>query len=169
MATRLPEWIEPLRLAEKGVRLKGEIALSRMPRLGESLFDRSGQVSIDILFSKDVNGIPSAKGLVQARLQLLCQRCMAPMDLDINMELKLELLADEGVINRLKDFDPLYVATGPMSLAGLIEDELILTLPFAPRHTEGQCSLDAQTGVPSIQPVAPGSPFAVLSRLKNSK
>ena len=164
MATRLPELIEPLRLAEKGVRLNGKMELSRMPRLGASLCDQTGQVFIDILFTRGDDRVPYAKGAVKTRLKVLCQRCIEPMDLDIETEMKVELLVGEKAVGRLEDYEPLAVTPESMSLVEFIEDEIILALPIAPMHPEGQCPSDGQFEYAATGRLT--NPFAVLSKLK---
>jgi uncharacterized protein len=166
MATRLPELIEPLRLAEKGVRLGGEIELSRMSRLDKALGAQTGQVSIDVLFSKDENGVPTAQGAVKARLKVLCQRCMEPMTLDIEAGIKVELSVNEEAIGQDGDYESLFIGPGPVSLVEFVEDELILALPIAPRHPEDQCPSGGRLKQQDATPGRSANPFAALSKLK---
>jgi uncharacterized protein len=53
-----------------------------------------------------------------------------------------------------------------LSIAGLIEDEVLLSLPLAPRHPEGACA----SRLPAAQP-AEGMPkaFAQLAALKSPR
>ena len=51
MLDRLPEYIDPVHLADKRGALKGQIPLSSLDRLAEFLADDKGAVSIDLFFS----------------------------------------------------------------------------------------------------------------------
>jgi uncharacterized protein len=166
--TWLPEFIEPIRLADKGARLTGKIELSRMPRLGSSLCDTDGTVFIDLSFSKNKGGVRYINGVLKTELSVICQRCMEPMSLVISTEVNLELINSLAAAARMPhNYEPLLVNAEPISLVELIEDELILALPLSPLHPENECG--AVGLVKDVTVHATPNPFAVLSKLKSSK
>ena len=72
-----------------------------------------------------------------ATLQLRCQRCLGPLSHEVDTDEILVLAASQAEI----DADPLtvdmpsrVVAGKEMAVRDLVEDELILALPYAPRH-----------------------------------
>jgi hypothetical protein len=67
-----------------------------------------------------------------------------PAQLDYSLGLSNTLLLaspGEELVDAVADPDALdYIeASNELSVAGLIEDEILLCLPFSPRHTEGDC------------------------------
>jgi uncharacterized protein len=113
---------------------------------------------------------------VQANLVLECQRCLGPLILPIDRTTVFELVRRESDLSDDEpDEDDLdapeqIVGSPKFDLCELLEDELILEVPYVPRHD--QCpetaELDAQADeIASRQ--EPPSPFAVLGQLKKGK
>jgi uncharacterized protein len=58
----------------------------------------------------------------------------------ISCDVALQIISDESKLERLDDNEDAIVAPDKViSVAELIEDELILAMPMIPRHEEGQC------------------------------
>ncbi|HEX4883906.1 MAG TPA: YceD family protein, partial [Casimicrobiaceae bacterium] len=70
-----------------------------------------------------------------------CQRCLAPVDVPVGQATLLLLARDEADLVRLDEASEheVVAAREPLDPLVLVEDELLLTLPFAPRH-EGDCA-----------------------------
>ncbi len=168
MSTRLPEHVEPLRLAELGRSFQGRIPVSRLRRLGQSLSSLEGEVDVALEFSSDAQGRRRIAGRIRATLEVVCQRCLEPMVLELCPEPHLGLVESEAEAEALgDDLEPLVVSEGPMSLADIVEDELILSLPLVPMH-----ALEACPGASFSAKGAEGqrtreSPFAVLAQIKH--
>ncbi len=164
MLEQLPVIIEPLRLAETGRRLHGRLPLAEFKRLAPELHEVRGEVEVELEFGKDELHIAYLRGHLRTRLQLICQRCLQPMALPVDAKFALGLVTtDEAAEQLAADYEPLMVS-GPMQLPEIIEDELILAVPFAPLHPAGQCP--AQSGQEGPQEDKVPHPFAVLARLK---
>ena len=164
MLEQLPVIIEPLRLAEAGRQLHGRLPLAEFRRLAPALHEVRGEVEVEIEFGKDELHIAYMRGRLRTQLQLICQRCLQPMALPVDAEFALGLVTTDEAAEQLPaDYEPLMVS-GPMELAGIIEDELILAVPFVPLHPIGQCP--AQTGQEGRLEDKTPHPFAVLARLK---
>jgi DUF177 domain-containing protein len=52
MLDRLPEYIDPLQLADKRAELKGEIPLSSLDRLADTLLNDTGTVAVDLFLAE---------------------------------------------------------------------------------------------------------------------
>jgi len=98
---------------------------------------------------------------LQGACTLRCQRCLGELNYPVDMTSRLLLLpADKlGEVEDDDDVDAIE-AEPRLDVLALIEEELLLDLPFAPRHPEGEC-VPATNG---LQQKA--SPFAVLAGLK---
>ena len=70
----------------------------------------------------------------------MCQRCLGRLDWPVDQATEVLLAGDERELAALDDASEgeVILADGPLDPAELVEDELVLTLPFAPLH-EGPC------------------------------
>jgi len=168
--------IDNLNFAKKGERLEGQLDLKACPRLvellqsqapdviNEKLLD-SASAKIDILLQgeMDAQGRSFIHAEIKANLSTYCQRCFAPLPLSLTLNfsyLIAEVSQEAGEEFTLDDHDE-YDLQEPdkmMSVAALIEDELIMALPIAPVHDFDCVELTRQV---SEKP----NPFAALKDL----
>ena len=94
----------------------------------------------------------------------VCQRCLQPFRLTVEVDRRFRFVATEGEAEALDgDSDEDVLALGPtFDLIGLIEDELVLAWPLVPRHA--QCSQPAHQA--GGEAAAQDGPFAALAALK---
>jgi uncharacterized protein len=163
---------DALDLATRGEALGGEVDVSRRPRIADRLAPKTipAPVSWQIAGARDALGRPMLVVTVEGNLPLVCQRCLQPFDAPIAQRSELLLARDDAELERLdaEDAEVLSAAT-PLDAMTLVEDEILLWLPFAPRHPEGQCPADvvATSGPDRAGPVqAKTSPFARLAALR---
>ena len=72
---------------------------------------------------------------------LTCQRCLGSMPYTVEVERTLYLARNEAELERL-DALPDSDAIKPgetLSMVDLVEDEVLLSLPLAAMHAEGEC------------------------------
>jgi len=142
MSKAPPERIYPLRLAHQGETLSGGVGLEQMPRLAEMLHEAAGRVDFELRFGRDDGGQARVLGRIGARLVVLCERCLEPMGLDVERQVRLVLVRGDAEAAALgATNDPLLVDDQPVSLSGLLEDELILAMPNFCRHPRGACEV----------------------------
>lgn len=164
---RLPERIDPHRLAEGKRILQGSLELNTMPRLGAYLTGSGGKVQVEMEFGRDEEGIPFVRGHLETEVEIACQRCMGSFRLPLQSRFLLGVVSEEKEADRLPEhYDPLVAGHEPVVLKDLVEDELILSLPIVPRHPEGECP------APPVERDEPESkrenPFSVLAHLKTN-
>lgn len=178
MSERLPEHIEPLRLARSLRLLQGQIPLARFTRLQEVIAPTEGAVEVSLSFSVDTQGQAIVAGQICCTLQLICQRCMQAMDWPVASEFTLAFIESESEIALLgAAYEPLLLEQPMLSLVEMIEDELLLVLPIVPSHPLDQCEaaeLLADEPEQLTEPVVVDAaekvnPFAVLAGLKDLK
>lgn len=178
--TRLPVHIDPFRMAETRRLLEGKYALNDMTRLGESLQDTEGEVSVSLEFGIDNEGIRFIRGRVQAEVSLICQRCLEVMRYPIDSEFVLGLVRSMAEAEALPShYEPLVVDDEPQYLRDIIEDELLLALPIVAMHEQDACRAELNLGTTKQSEkaqeekdtgaVASDSPFAVLADLKKDR
>lgn len=156
------ERVHAYRMARDGASRRGAIALSDMSRLIPLLSNDQGAARFELDFLLDPQLRPLVTGSVQATLELICQRCLEPMSLDLDLELRLGIVrSDEEAVALPKEYEPLVLKTDSVSLATLVEDELILGLPAAPLHPAGSCRPPA--GAQGRAEGSSGGPFSNLT------
>lgn len=162
-----PPAIDPTRFARDGSRLTGVISPAQLPRLAQELFDDSGAVEYRVQGSVTPKGEPALRVELAVDIAVPCQRCMErlPIRLDVGhtVVLSREVEELEPVSEEDEDVDSIpLVAT--VDLLDFIDQEVMLSLPLAPRHAEGECEVR-----PDTEPdLTKASPFAVLSQLKRT-
>lgn len=108
---------------------------------------------------------PTLQLTLQGEVEVVCQRCLGSMRLPLQIRTAITLFADEEKLEDAELEDESIeglVIERELDLLALIEDEILLALPYAPRHDV--CALKVEPGAK----VAAGkpNPFAVLAALK---
>ena len=126
-------------LADEGRRVDLEVPLARLARLEGLLASHEGTVQGHVAFARE-DGRIVADVEFDASLTLTCQRCMEPMPVQLEGGSRVVLLEkEEDAADVPQEFETALAPNGRLRLAGLIEEELLLALPAAPRHAAGQC------------------------------
>lgn len=134
--------IDPLAFARAGEGLSGTLAASELTRLADVLVGPMADVRYSVAGLCDASSRPALRLLVEAEVPLCCQRCLQPFLYALRADVTLLLARDEAELARWEELDPLcdgIVAEAHMDIKALVEDELLLGLPMAPRHAEGAC------------------------------
>lgn len=168
MSGVLPVSVDPIRLADQSAQLRGILPVARMPRLAQLCGSDFGEAEVDLRFAKEADsGLRSLQGRVRVTLDCRCERCLERFHLPIQTEVSLRIVsADER--GWADDSDVLEV-NGPMALAEIVENELILALPMVPMHPQDQCpaaALLAKAGNDEPSPTRRENPFGALAALR---
>lgn len=176
------ETIEPLALATSGRIFEGRLPVSSLPRLLPMLVlddtDTQHEVEYVLEFGKDEGGTPRITGSVTATLPVMCQRCMGMMELPVTTQTQLGIVATREAAQQLPErYEPLLLPADEdddgISIASIVEDELILALPLVAMHNKEDCPqgdafLGTKDGQEDAATMQRENPFAVLSQLKTS-
>lgn len=135
------------------------IELSRFARLSGQLESAEGSADFEVRGSEE-DGKPFLSLTVRAQLTLRCQRCLGELRFPLFVHSRLMLV--EAGVDWPEDeiaeerFDAIP-AHGELDLLELVEDEILLALPIAPRHAS--CELPA-----AGRGLGQASPFAGLAQ-----
>lgn len=139
-----PGTFDAYRLArERGV-LEGTLDAMASDRLADRVADvddMPGEIAWRISGIANSLGRPALAIELDGQVPLECQRCLEPFIFPIAQRTVTVLARDEAEADALDaDSDEeVLVADHPLAAAELVEDELLLTLPFAPMHEPGAC------------------------------
>ena len=153
-------FIDSVDFARNGKEIRGVIAVSELPRLGDFLAKPGG--SLSYIVSGFREGDSNMLGIsLQGACTLRCQRCLGELEYPVDMTLRLLLLPADR-LDEVEDDDDVEAIEAELRLdvLALIEEEMLLELPFAPKHPDGECA----PAMNDLQQKA--SPFAVLAGLK---
>lgn len=151
---------------------QGDISLTELPRV-YALRDSNqpDDTPLHIKLAVKKNG-----AVIMWRLQTdgtlwqTCQRCLEPVAVDLHTDSELALLQDEThiallaedtesiLLDELTEGDKLY-------LLSMIEDELLVDLPMAPKHDDCEMAV-SQVGELPETVEEKENPFAMLAGLK---
>ncbi|WP_065340207.1 YceD family protein [Azoarcus olearius] len=153
---------DPFRFAVEARSLAGKVGVAALERLADALAGTEGDVEYRIAGSLDKQGKPRLQLIVKGCLELRCQRCLEGMSWALAVDRVLQPFrsGEEIPDEELEDdeVDAIEVESG-LDVVGLVEDEILLALPIAPRHES--CGPAGQEGADGK-----ASPFAVLAGLR---
>lgn len=167
--------VDSSELTRLGQTVCGQAALSHFKRLTKGLPAQGENVAEwSVRGMEDVTGQQALEVHVRANVVLQCQRCMQNMTHPVDSTSVLQVVQSESEIDALEDqqdsdpdtwIEPV-LASRRLNLLELVEDELILSVPYVPKHAT--CSHDAAPQSPADDEPAAKSPFSVLTQLKKN-
>lgn len=175
-----PDRLDVRAFAQNAASLKGSVLLSNCERLAQDLYREEPDFSSkSIHWQASGESVPVSGGIAQSWLHLSiqalvpmpCQRCLQGMLESVDIRRSFRFVRDEAEANAQDDEaeEDLLVASKQFDLLSLIEDELIMALPFAPVHEV--CPVSVKLNVTSDEYEAALSEkpkaFAALGDLKS--
>jgi len=155
--------IDSLYFARNGKQISGEAQLADLPRLHDLLESTQGTLSYVIRGSVDKQDNPVLNLGVVGHCRLMCQRCLQGMDHSIHLEARL-VLREQAELDVLEDEDDEFdsiLADAKLDVLDLLEEEILLSLPIAPKHGLGGCQAKVEAALQQET-----HPFAALAKLK---
>jgi uncharacterized protein len=138
----LPKLINPRRLADIGSSFSGLTPITHMQRLKDLLFAQESDVNVEIFFGRDEAGLVYVKGNLKGDFILQCQRCLQAFDYKMVRSFSLSpVVSDAQAMALPSQYDPLLMEEESIPLLQVVEDELLLGLPFVPMHDLKDCSV----------------------------
>jgi DUF177 domain-containing protein len=152
-------FIDSVDFARYGREIRGEIAVSALPRLADMLAKADGELTYIICGRQEAD-----RDILELALQgvctLRCQRCLEELEYPVSLVSRLWLLPADRLDEADEDEMDAIEADPKLDVLALVEEELLLALPFSPMHPVGECA----PATPDLR--LKDSPFAVLAGLK---
>lgn len=161
--------IDSLEFARTAQELRGCVPVARLTRLRDCLSDSHGEVNYAVTGGRDEQRRPVLKVDISGNLRLQCQRCLAGFEYPVGLSSTLLLVrAGEAMSANAEDPEaPDCIEASPeLDVVALVEDEILLGLPFAPRHPEDACRSAWGAGE---RATGERSAFARLAELKHPR
>ncbi len=132
--------IDSIDFASNGKELRGETPIEALPRLGDMLANSRGTLTY-VVRGLRIADRYMLEVVLSGVCHLRCQRCLGELVYPVDMTSRLQLVPAEDLDEvEANDDVECIEATSQMDVLALIEDELLLGIPFAPRHPDGACS-----------------------------
>ncbi len=176
MSGPIPLRLDPYRLIGQAAHLRGTVSLQSMARLKEATQGlATHDANVELWFSTDASGLCTVSGNYSAKVIMTCQRCLRPADIELRGNLELALLSSEdesALVNAEREYLRLD-EDGKLNTRGLIEEELLLSLPLIPVHgNDADCDETMlrilKKNSSEGESRARQNPFEVLKRLKTN-
>ena len=152
-------------LADEDRQLELAVPIANLARLAPLLDRPVGMATGRIAFSR-AQGRITADVWLEALLEVRCQRCLGPMSLPVRSQSRVTLVASESEADAVPpELEVVLAPEDRVRLAELVEEELLLALPGAPRHDEGNCPASSVGAAPEELKGPVQKPFADLGRL----
>jgi len=166
-------------LAEDGGAISGEQPVQMHERLMAETQGRGGELPVTWSAAGELRNPGHVHPEVWLHLKadtvlsLTCQRCLGPVDVPIAIERSFRFVPDEAMAaaqDEESEEDVLALSRS-FDLVELIEDELLMELPLAPRHEicPEQVKLAAADEEFESASSQRDNPFAMLGKLKTPK
>ncbi|MFW6092787.1 MAG: YceD family protein [Pseudomonadota bacterium] len=152
MNTRPDERLPYRDLARQGARVSRSVPGDALKRLAD-VAPGYGTLSIELAFSLDQDGRSWVTGSAEASVEATCQRCLESFATPLWVGFELCIVKDAGLASELaNDVDVLAVDKDAVTLAEVVEDELILAVP------ERLCTEEPCPYAPALSYPAPDAP-----------
>jgi len=150
MANLMLECVPPTELANRGQVIEITNKISNFSRLCEIIVEDLGEVSAAKIPSKwrqapvDIKlrfgwndahpGIPALEGQVSTRVALVCQRCLNPFELELDVGLNLLLPPTGAAPDEHEGLEVWEFDENDVRPADIVEEALIMALPLSALH-----------------------------------
>ena len=151
----------------------GTVRIGEWERARESLVDPDVEIGYRVAGGADAEGRPMLTLELTGTVQLICQRSLHPMPFELGRRTRVLLAGDKRELeawDREVEDAEVVLADQPLDLETLLEDEFLLSLPYAPLCDDPACDekLRNAQGDAAGRARSPeaddANPFSVLKR-----
>ena len=177
-----PDRLDVRSFAQDAAQLSGTLLLSKLERLAQDLYLVDADLASKTLqWEASGRSVPISGGAAQPWLHLKislhapmqCQRCLSAVEMPVEIARDFRFVKNEEEANAQDDDaeEELLVTSKQFNLLELIEDEVIMALPFAPVHEVCPVAVKLASSSEEFEEalVAKPNAFAALGVLKKAK
>ncbi len=130
--------------ARAGSTIARHFSAAELPRLREAGGLDGSSIEAEFQFSL-FEGKPAVAGELHGTAVLTCQRCMRPVDIELDDTFQV-ILVDEERNDEPGGYEPVVVNASRLDLAWLAEEQALLALPLVPMHEREDCAAAGASG-----------------------
>jgi uncharacterized protein len=148
-----------------------EVPFADLPGMPAEWAAATGMVHATLRFARE-QGLPVADVAIEGSVPMICQRCLEPMRQELASSSRVAIVSSSAQADTVPaEWETVLASDGQLSLAALIAEEVLLSLPVVPRHalardceTPGEQVLESVAAAPA-QLTETQRPFADLRAL----
>jgi uncharacterized protein len=168
----LPRSVNIRKAVTRNACYEGCLTAEELPQFAANLRVENGPLRLRVEFAEDDEGQQYAAVAMRAPVTLECQRCLGPLQLELESDSRLALIhTDEQARQLPEHYEPL-IAVEEVDLWAIAAEELALAMPVVAYHDVDECPVrTSEIGADEDQDktvAAKDSPFNVLSSLLDS-
>ncbi len=163
-------------MAHGGLTWEREFSGIRFERMVDVAVSATPNVNLQLKFGL-LDRRPVVHGQMQAGVELICQRCMAPMVYQVSEAFDLMVVDAETALSQVPESHEPWLANAlRLHVLELVEEQLLLALPLIPKHAEDCIELNDLTGsgvdeslaapAPKLKPVPEDAEAAELTEVQ---
>ena len=143
------------KLADSRAAFEFEIPVAELPDIPPEFGAGNGLVQAQVRFGRE-QGFAVADVELRAQLQVVCQRCMAPMPLTVESHSPVLVVETEREAEEAPaGWETFLAPEGRLSLAALVAEEVLLAIPIVPLHDAGPSCAAAAPDAVAATPAGP--------------
>ena len=136
---QLERYVDATRCAHAELELARDFNLDALPRLQEAGAKARSGLSLRLRFLRLAENT-AVDGTLSGQLELVCQRCLGPVMVQLREPFKVVLVADEAALaQEFTDYETILVDPARLDLQWLAEEQGLLAWPLVARHEPGEC------------------------------
>lgn len=134
-------YINNVKFAKEEQQLSGVLDLAKSERISE-LDDYSGEIKYSLIGMKDELNRPTLQLSIYGIISALCQNCLQKMTIELDNQSQITIFFTEDQLDHAmfsedgSDVEDGVLAETEFDVMQLVEDEVIMLLPLAPKHEE---------------------------------
>jgi len=146
MGDSLIRHVDPWQDAAHGACYKGNLDVGRLPRLS-TIAELNTPLQVSVSFHRgheaEKHGAVEIELVAQGRLDMVCQRCLGALAVELALQVSVGVVSGEAAARLSKPLgDSIVSPPGErLDIASVVEDEVLLAMPFAPAHSPGTCAV----------------------------
>jgi uncharacterized protein len=139
---QLERYVDATLCAHAEIELARDFTLNALPRLQEAGAKQRTALQMRLRFVRVAQN-SAIDGVLSGELELVCQRCLQPVLVQLQECFKLVIVADESALAQdFMEYEPILIDPTKLDLQWLAEEQSLLALPLVASHQPGQCGAD---------------------------
>lgn len=134
-------YIDNVKFAKNKQNINGEIDISKVERIQE-IDAYSGFIKYSLNGNVDKSNRPVLILNICGKISTLCQNCLEPVEIDLDSSTTVTIFFNEDKLDaalfsdETSDVEDAVLAEEEFDVMNLVEDEIIICLPYASRHDD---------------------------------
>jgi DUF177 domain-containing protein len=142
-----------------------EVPFAELPGMPAEWAGASGTVHATLRFARE-QGLAVVDVAIQGSVPMICQRCLEPMMQLLESSSRVAVVSTSAQADGVPaEWETVLASDGQLTLAALIAEEVLLSLPVVPRHTVTRdCGTLARELLEPLAATAPAAQEAETQR-----